>query len=86
MYGIAVVLYFITSTSSARHRTVAIIWLLVALFPLIFSVSTSDPNWRHIRAMGNTCLTDLLLLAELGWLILISPKTRDLPNTQFSSA
>jgi hypothetical protein len=67
MCGIAVVLYFILTQPKARAIP-AIIWLAIALSPLVFSVPL-DHNWRHLRAMGNTLFADMALLAELGWLI-----------------
>jgi energy-coupling factor transporter transmembrane protein EcfT len=71
MCGITVVLYYVTVGAKSRTQAiVALVWLLLALSLLVFSVSTRDPNWRHIRAMGNTFFTDVLLLAELGWLLL----------------
>ena len=36
--------------------------------PLIFSVG--NPNFRYIRAMGNTLASELLLLLELSWMLL----------------
>jgi hypothetical protein len=72
MCAIAVVLYFITVGSGSKSKSIAAMaWLIVALLPLIFSIN-ADPNWRYLRALGNTCLADLLLLIELGWLIRLS--------------
>jgi hypothetical protein len=74
MCSIAVVLYYITVYSRSKQRShIALIWLLIALAPLIFSINL-DPNWRYLRALGNTCLADLLLLFELAWLIRVSIK------------
>jgi hypothetical protein len=44
--------------------------MAIALIPLLFSVSTNIPIWRHFRAMGNTFFADVLLMLELAWLIL----------------
>jgi hypothetical protein len=76
MTGIAVVLYFITiKSSSPAQSKIALIWLLIALAPLIFSVSTKDPNWRYLRAHGNTFFADLILLFELAWLVGVNSAT-----------
>jgi Glycosyltransferase family 87 len=80
MCGIAVVLYYIAMVSDSPAKTrIAIIWLLIALFPLIFSVSTKDPNWRYLRALGNTFFADMLLLIELAWLIRLQSAKEDAP-------
>jgi hypothetical protein len=69
MCGIAVVLYRITQKSRSETTSkIALAWLILALIPLIFSIN-ADAHWRYLRAMGNTCLADLLLMFELGWLI-----------------
>jgi hypothetical protein len=75
MCGLAVVLYHITTRSGGKI-VVPMVWLLIALFPLIFSVSTADPNWRHIRALGNTFFSELLLFLLLGWLMLSRQKSQ----------
>ncbi len=75
MCGIAVVLYFITVKSNGKSA-VAIIWLLLALFPLVFGLRQKDPNWRYLRALGNTFFADLILLCELAWLIVRSRTSR----------
>jgi len=70
MCGIAVVLYFITVNSNSPTKSrIALIWLLIALLPLIFGLNARDPNWRYLRALGNTFFADMLLLFELAWLI-----------------
>jgi hypothetical protein len=83
MCGIAVVLFHITTRSNGKPL-IPILWLLLALFPLIFSVSTTDPNWRYLRALGNTFFADLILLFELGWLIVRAKKDPVLPDGPFS--
>jgi hypothetical protein len=75
MCGMVVVLYWITTHRGEKTR-LATVWLTVALIPLLFSLSTNIPIWRHIRAMGNTFCTDMLLLFELGWLILRARRDR----------
>ena len=75
MFGIAAVLYFIVfQSNSDRQSGIAVVWLLLALFPLIFSLNGKDPNWRYLRALGNTFFTDLILLAELAWIIHVSKR------------
>jgi hypothetical protein len=70
MCGIAVVLYFIIIQSDSDQRSgIAAVWLLVALFPLIFGLTNKDPNWRYLRALGNTFFADMILLAELAWIL-----------------
>jgi hypothetical protein len=81
MCAIVVVLYFINTASSSKStRTVAIVWLIVALFPLLFSINL-DRNWRYLRALGNTCFADLLLLFELAWLITLNINQTREPKT-----
>lgn len=75
MCGMVVVLCWIT-THRGEQAKLAAGWLIVALIPLLFSVSTNIPIWRHIRAMGNTFFTDMLLLFELGWLLLLAGRDR----------
>ena len=71
MCGIAVVLYFIGKQPTWNRRAaIAAIWLTVALLPQTLSITTNLYAWRYLRAMGNTALSDLLLFAELAWLIL----------------
>jgi hypothetical protein len=68
MFGMVVVLYYITT--QPRHKAMpAMIWLTLALLPLLLSVSTTVQPLRHLRALGNTCFADLMLLSELAWLI-----------------
>jgi hypothetical protein len=70
MLGIAAVLWFILARARTRRQaTVAAVWLLVALSLLIFTVG--NPAFRWVRAHGNTFFTDVLLLAELGWILII---------------
>ncbi len=77
MCGITTILFFATTRArSSSQARIAVGWLLIAIFFLVFSVSTRDPNWRYIRAMGNTFLTDLLILIELGWLMVISHRAQ----------
>jgi hypothetical protein len=85
MCGIAVVIYFITQTPK-KQSTIALIWLAVALLPLIFGLRPKDPNWRYLRAIGNTFFADLLLLLELAWLIVRMNRKRLSPNDPFSRA
>jgi hypothetical protein len=72
MFGIAVILYWITlCATSDRQKIIATSWLLLAMFLLIFSASTTNHTWRWIRAMGNTCFADLMILLELGGVIVL---------------
>ena len=69
MPAILVVLYEIAfGDQSPAHRRLAIIWLAVSLIPLIFTIRT--PPFRLARAVGNTFWSNMILLAELGWLLL----------------
>ncbi len=73
MCGMTVSLFWITTHSAAQAKPIKI-WLTLALLPLVLSVSTNIPIWRRLRAMGNTLLTDLLMLALLSWLIVRSKR------------
>ncbi len=69
MCGIAVVLWFILARARSRRQgVVALVWLLVALSLLVFTIGGP---FRPIRARGNTFFADVLLLMELGWIILV---------------
>ena len=72
MPAIVVVLYEIAfGDQSPAHRRLVIIWLAVSLIPLIFTIRT--PPFRVARAVGNTFWSNMILLAELGWLLLWHP-------------
>ena len=69
MCGTATVLWFILTRARSRTQgIVAIVWLVVALSLLVFTVGGP---FRAIRARGNTFFADVLLLVELGWIILV---------------
>jgi hypothetical protein len=69
MLGLATVLWFILARArSRRQAAVAIVWLVVAVSLLVFTVGGP---FRPIRARGNTFFADVLLVAELAWIILI---------------
>jgi len=70
MFGMVVVLYCIT-THPREKALPAKIWLTLALLPLLLSVSTTFQPLRYLRALGNTCFSDLMLLSELAWLMLL---------------
>jgi hypothetical protein len=79
MCGIAAVLWYgLHPDRSKREKIVYVVWLLAALAPLIFSIG--NPNFRYIRAMGNTLASELLLLLELSWMLLTAPQAGRLPN------
>ena len=70
MLGIAVVLWFILARARSRSQAiVATVWLTVALSLLIFTIG--NPAFRWVRAHGNTFFTDVLLLAELAWILIV---------------
>ena len=70
MLGIAVVLWFVLARArSRRQAVVAAAWLTVALSLLVFTVGL--PAFRPIRARGNTFVAEVLLLAELGWILVV---------------
>ena len=83
MLPIAAVLWFIlTRARSRRQGVVAIVWLAVGVSLLAFTVGV--PALRPIRARGNTFFADVLILAELGWILVVerrstSPRRRGFP-------
>jgi hypothetical protein len=83
MFGIAAVLYFIIFQSDSDKRSgIAVVWLLLALFPLIFSLNGKDPNWRYLRALGNTFFADLILLLELAWIITTERRPKAMKDSE----
>ncbi len=84
MPGIATALWFVLARARSRPQgVVALVWLLVALSLLIFTVG--NPAFRWMRAHGNTCIAELLLLAELAW-ILVVERTRPAAVTAAGAA
>jgi hypothetical protein len=81
MCGMVVVLYYIT-TQPPDKALPAIIWLTLSLLPLLLSVSTTFQPFRHLRALGNTCFADLMLLVELAWLIKIGRASMRTPSVE----
>jgi energy-coupling factor transporter transmembrane protein EcfT len=69
MLPIASVLYFIVVLArTKRERATALVWLGVCL--LLMAVGLPLGGLRLIRDAGNTFWADLVILAELGWLLL----------------
>ncbi len=84
MLGIATVLWFaLARARSKRQGVVALVWLAVSLSLLIFTVG--NPAFRWVRAHGNTCVCELLILAELAWILVVertaAPVTGDAATT-----
>jgi hypothetical protein len=79
MPAIVVVLYEIAfGDQSPAHRRLVMIWLAASLIPLIFTIRT--PPFRIARAVGNTFWSNMLLLAELGWLLLWHRRQASAPH------
>jgi hypothetical protein len=85
MFGMVVVLYYI-STQPREKALPAKIWLTLALLPLLLSVSTTVQPLRYLRALGNTCFADVMLLAELAWLILRQTREKSWNTASLSAA
>lgn len=85
MFGMVVVLYYIT-TQPREKAMPAKIWLTLALLPLLLSISTTVQPLRYLRALGNTCFADLMLLAELGWLIVLDRRAEESESTRVQAA
>lgn len=74
MLGLAAVLWFAMARArTPAQRAVALVWLAIAVVPLVFTVRV--PAFRDLRARGNTCFADVALLIELAW-ILVVERTR----------
>ena len=70
MLGIASVLWFVLARARSRGQgVIALVWLVVSLSLLIFTIG--NPAFRWVRAHGNTCIAELLVLAELGWILVV---------------
>ncbi len=70
MFGIAVVIYFVVARArTSTQARVAAVWLAAALSLLVFTAP--NPAFRWVRAHGNTFFADVLLLAELGWILVV---------------
>jgi hypothetical protein len=73
MPAIVVVLYEIFFAECLpTARRVAAIWLGVSLILLVFTIRSVE--FRFIRAVGNTFWSNLILLAELWWILLRHPR------------
>jgi MFS family permease len=86
MLPIVVIVYFILAVANtARHRQIALFWLVFSLSLLIFT--TGKPLiFRIPRAWGNTFWCCMLLYAELVWIMFIAreplrPDASNLPQT-----
>ena len=78
--GIAVVLYFICCHDrAAGRRGLAIGWLACSSVMLVFSIR--NPLFREIRASGNTLWSNLILLAELAWVLRVDRAATTRPAT-----
>ncbi len=71
MLPIASVLYFVLVVArTKRERATASLWLGLCL--LLMAVGLPIPALRLLRDAGNTFWADLVILAELAWLIVLS--------------
>jgi hypothetical protein len=69
MPAIVVILYWLTTVQRSQiQRTIGIVWLAAGLALLICTIRI--PALRTLRAVGNTFWADLLLLAELAWILI----------------
>jgi Glycosyltransferase family 87 len=70
MLPIASVLYFVLVVArTKRERTTAMVWLGVCL--LLMAVGLPVPAFRLLRDAGNTFWADLVILAELAWMLVL---------------
>jgi hypothetical protein len=84
MCGIAAVLWFALARARTPAQTkMAVVWLIVSVTPLIFTIR--NPAFRDLRARGNTCFADLLLLAELAWIMVVERTARQVTDPDLGS-